>query len=141
MNTNMENYDVNVAELLSFRLHSSSFEILDDEKVFDGGNLNVLCELTLVDSEDKESPLVGNASVSVEALDPEDNSTLFKSSYTYVALYDVYDEKLFFSLTEKQRADCCLEKIYTMIREDVMYCLNRAGLRQIHLPFNFKSHE
>lgn len=138
---------INVAELLAVRLTSSSFDVLDEKNVFSGGNIQISCDLALTDGK-IESPeteiddyhLRGDCNVTVEAMS-DDNQSLFKYSGKYVAIFNVLNTKIFFEQNETVRADYCLEKIYPLIREDLMSCFNRADLRQIYLPYRFTSND
>ncbi|MGI3095308.1 hypothetical protein [Vibrio diabolicus] len=135
----MHAFKVNIAELMTIRLQSSSFLVINEDKIFEGGNLKVTCELTLADDEVTNGPIEGDCIVSVLAQENENSDVnLFEYNYEYVAFFNITDAELFSELDNHQRADYCLEKIYPIIREDMMSCFDRAGLRQIHIPYNFK---
>ncbi|EML0283325.1 hypothetical protein R7R52_04510 [Vibrio sp. 665] len=137
---------INVAELITIRLMSSSFEVISEERIFEGGNLNVQCNFTLVEFDgsnsepEEKEPLQGECEVVVEAADLEDETkNLFRYDAKYIALFNVSDEESFYAQKEKERADYCLGKIYPLIREDLMSCFDRADLRQIYLPHHFST--
>ncbi|EIO4602617.1 hypothetical protein ABNJ92_000351 [Vibrio parahaemolyticus] len=140
----MSKFDINLAELQSIRLSSSSFQVLDEDHLFEGGSIRFLCELTLFDDDKSKdnTPLEGKCSVNVRAIKPETkDQPLFEADYNYIVFFNVINHEVLFNLENRQRADYCLEKIYPLIREDLMSCFDRAGLRQIYLPFSFKVDE
>lgn len=128
---------INSVLLTSIKLISFNFEVYDSEKAAKGGSINFGSDSTLMknDGIDEENikSLISDIIITAKSSSDE---VLFKMEAKYSSSYEIVDKNLVDSLSEEELSDLCLSLIYTTIRDDVMYALSRAGLRQIMFPFH-----
>lgn len=129
---------LNIIEITDVKLLCSSFNIEAPDMASKGGSLEFTCEVQMINKaiEDELQLLT-----ELTAHGFNEHQTLFKLSSKYISEYKVYDTVYFNSFREQERVEKCLSLVFSIIREDTMSILSRAGLRQIDLPYHFNSPE
>ncbi|MEZ8932424.1 MULTISPECIES: hypothetical protein [unclassified Vibrio] len=129
---------LNIVELTDTRLLSSSFKIEDSEMARNGGSLEFSCEVQLIETE-KNEVIQLIATLKVHGFN--EDKTLFNINGEYISDYNIYDVDAFNTFPEQERVELCLSLMFSIIREDTMAILSRAGLRQITIPYHFNAPE
>ncbi|ALR91297.1 hypothetical protein [Vibrio alginolyticus] len=134
---------INVAELVGVRMITSRFNVLD-EKNFSSkkGRIRLNWTIGLVgEQNENELPaqLKGKCALTITGLGEDEDIKVFEYFCEYLALFHIADRDVFYGQSEEDRADYLSEKVFPIAREDALASLNRADLRQIHLPFSFYS--
>lgn len=127
-------YDNNKIELMDIKLESLSFELHDKEKTHKGGSVEFESNL-LLDSKHSDDIRILRSEIKVIGKSSQ-GENIFTVEAHYYSAHQIVDIKKSKKLTKEQLADCLISMIYTIIRDDVMQILSRAGLRQIALPFH-----
>lgn len=124
---------INMIELENIALLSSHFDISDIELLKAGGKIELSCEAN-IDDEEKSERFKITAKIRVRGL--KDDAELFSIENKYKVNYRTTDAVNFYSNEEEKIVHCCLSLIYLSLREDVLYTLSKAGVKQVKLPFN-----
>jgi len=126
-------------DLVSIGLKKSDFELFIAGKGREGGKLAIEISLDFEPPQEIEADrfdIILKSISSVRGLDSNDNQ-VFTLSAEYHGGFKIIDKDVFDRADEDAKVNCCFSCIFPIVRDDMLHMLNRAGLRQINLPWSF----
>jgi preprotein translocase subunit SecB len=128
--------------LESIGLKKSTFDLLIYGKGQEGGKLSIETSFEFVEPANMETSrfdTVLKVLFSLVGLDSDDN-IVFTIKSEYDGGFKILNQKEFDKNKENTK-QCCFSLIYPIVRDDMLHTLNRAGLRQINLPWSFSHYK
>jgi len=136
---------IDIVKLISVGLKENNFKLNSDGNGHSSGNIGMDVDASLIAPEGKDKTrfdIILSCEITLKGVvndeDYEGDRDIFSLSVRYHGGFELKNKKAFEKVEKDKKINYCFSLFYPVIREDLLHMLNRAGLRQITLPWDME---